>query len=126
MTEKECLDALQNMRWNGTPTCPYCDSTKCCSISNNRYHCNSCNTSFSVTVQTLFHQTRIPLSVWFQAISIIVSSTNYVSSRNLALQIGVNKHTGYRIIQKVNKAMFEPEQKELLHQINVLIKGGNS
>lgn len=124
--EEECIRFLQQIRWQGMPKCPYCASSKCCPIETYRFHCNSCNTAFSVTVNTIFHQTRLPLTKWFEAITLILDAPNYISSRNLAMKIGVNKHTGYRILQQIDKALLDPAQRVLIHQIHSQKKGGNN
>jgi len=126
MKEDDCIVLLQTIRWDGKPTCPYCESTKCCSMRDHRFHCNTCNTAFSVTAQTIFHQTRLPLAKWFEAISFVLTSSKYVSSRNLAIRIGVNKHTGYRVLQQIDKALVDPTQSVLIHQIYAQSKGGNN
>ncbi len=126
MTEDDCIALLQTIRWNDKPTCPYCASTKCCHMLDHRFHCNSCNTAFSVTAQTIFHQTRLPLVKWFQAISFVLDSSNYVSSRSLAKVVGVNRHTGYRMLRQIDKALIDSEQRVLINQIHAQSKGGNN
>ena len=126
MSEEDCIALLQTIRWDGKPICPYCTSTKCCSILDHRFHCNSCNAAFSVTVQTIFHQTRISLTKWFIAISFVTDPSIHISSRSLAIAIGVNKHTGYRILQQIDKALIDPVQNKIIQQIGLHYKGGNN
>ena len=74
-TQKDCIEHLEMVRWNSTPICPYCNSKKQTPLKNeNRYHCNTCNTSFSVTVGTIFHKTKIDLQKWFLALSLILNA----------------------------------------------------
>lgn len=72
-----------------------------------RYHCNACNVSFSVTVKTLFHNTRIPLQKWFAAIEIFIQNDKFISSRKLAEILDVNKDTAWTMIAKIKKARTE-------------------
>jgi len=81
----------------------------------NRYHCNTCNTSYSVTVGTIFHNTRLPLQKWFLAISIILNAKKGVASRQLARDIEVTKDTAWRMQMQIRKAM--GQYKELLQGI---------
>lgn len=107
-TQKDCLDHLEKVRWNNNPTCPYCNSTCVTKIENeNRYHCNNCNTSFSVTVGTIFHNTKLPLQKWFLAISIILNAKKGISARQLSRDIHVTKDTAWRISMQIRKAMHE-------------------
>ena len=61
-TKESCIGHLEKVRWGDKPECPYCHNKKSTPRKDNfRYHCNKCNTDFSVTVGTIFHRTRLPL-----------------------------------------------------------------
>lgn len=112
-TEKDCLNYIEQIRWKGTPVCPYCNSKNQTPLKNeNRYHCNNCNTSFSVTVRTIFHKTKLPLQKWFLAISLILNAKKGISARQLARDIKVNKDTAWSMGMRVRRAMVE--QRELM------------
>lgn len=114
-TEEVCIEYLERIRWNGIPICPYCSSSKISIVKEeNRYHCNNCNTSFSVTVGTIFHDTRLPLQKWFLAISLILNEKINISSRKLARELKVNKNTGYYLAMRIRKAMTQKDQRKLL------------
>src|SRR5690554_3881459 len=89
-THENCLKYLERVRWNGVPCCPYCKSIESCSKSN-RYTCRTCNSSYSVTVGTIFESSRMSLTKWFLGISIILSAKKGVSSRQLARHLSINK-----------------------------------
>jgi len=111
--EKDCLDYLEKVRWKGKPTCPYCRSRACTPLrKENRYHCNTCNTSYSVTVRTIFHKTKLPLQKWFLAICLILNSKKGISARQLARDISVNKDTAWYMAMRIRRAMIE--QRDLL------------
>ena len=113
-TEDDCLNHLEQVRWPNGPTCPYCNSRNSTQLpKEHRHHCNSCNTSYSVTVGTIFHKTKIDLQKWFVAISLILNAKKGISSRQLARDLAVNKNTAWYIQMRVRKAMME--QRELLH-----------
>jgi transposase-like protein len=115
-TRKNCLVYLEQIRWKGTPKCPYCKSTNSTAIEKeSRYHCNTCFNSYSVTVGTLFHKTYVDLPKWFLAISLVFNSRDNLSARQLAKKIGVNKNTAYSMIARIRKAM--TEEPELLKKI---------
>ena len=105
---EECLALLEQIRWNGKPKCPYCESTNATAYKNERrYHCNECFTSYSVTVGTLFHKTHVELQKWFVTIQLVVNSPGGVSVRQLAKEIGVNKNTACYMIERIRQAMIE-------------------
>ncbi len=113
--ENDCLMHMENVRWKGKPECPYCRSIKTTpSKQGRRHHCNSCNTSFSVTVGTIFHNTHLSLQKWFQGVSLVLNAKKDISARKLAREINVNKDTAWRISMKIREAMAEREQRNLL------------
>lgn len=72
-----------------------------------RYHCNNCNTSYSVTVSTIFHKTKIDLQQWFFAISLTLNAKKEISSRQLAKDINVTKDTAWHMQRRIRKAFIE-------------------
>lgn len=115
-TEDDCISHLEEVRWPKGPHCPYCNSSKSTPLpKEHRYHCNSCNTSYSVTVGTIFHKTKIDLQKWFLAISLILNAKKGISSRQLARDLHVNKNTAWYVQMRVRRAMIE--QRELLQGI---------
>jgi transposase-like protein len=113
---EECLALLEQIRWGGTPQCPYCESLKSRKLKNEyRYQCNECFTSYSVTVGTLFHKTHVDLEKWFLAIHLVLNSSETISVRQLAKEVGVNKNTANYIIARIRKAI--TEEPELLDQL---------
>lgn len=114
-THDDCLDHLENVRWHGTPKCPYCQSTRTTLLPREkRHHCNSCNTTFSVTVKTIFHHTHLDLQKWFLAVCLTLNAKKGVAARQMARHVHVNKDTAWRINMKIREAMSEREQRELL------------
>jgi len=123
-THEECLVHLEIIRWNGTPTCPYCGSIKATTYKNeHRYRCNSCFTSYSVTVGTLFHKTHLDLQKWFQAILLLCKSNPNISARKLANEIQVNRATASLIIKRVQDA--PDDQAEMLRAIVQVFEQSN-
>lgn len=110
-TQEACLDHLTKVRWHDKPTCPYCKSERVTTVTKeNRYHCNACNTSFSVTVQTVFHKTKIDLQRWFLAIAIVLNAKKGISARQLARDIEVNKNTAWFMLMRIRRSMREHKQ----------------
>ena len=100
------LGILEQIRWNGKPKCPYCGSNNATAYkSEKRYHCNSCYTSFSVTVGTIFHKTHVSLDKWFLAIQLVINSSGGISVRQLASEVGVNKNTAASMVKRIKEEM---------------------
>ncbi|GAA6617573.1 transposase [Scytonema sp. NUACC26] len=110
------LTLLEQIRWGAKPKCPYCESTNATAYKEERrYHCNTCYTSYSVTVGTLFHKTHVSLEKWFLAIRLILNSPEGISVRKLAKVVGVNKNTACYMIERVHKAA--SEERELIQKL---------
>ena len=116
--QQASLAYLERVRWPNGPICPYCKSDRSSPLpAQRRHHCNNCNTTYSVTVRTIFHHTHMPLQKWFLAASIILNAKKGVSARQLARHLKVNRNTAWRIAMKIREAMAEREHRELLHRI---------
>jgi transposase-like protein len=124
-TRADCITCLEDARWQGKPTCPYCDSDKVTHVhKENRYHCNKCNTTFSVTVNTLFHHTRLPLQKWFLAICMMLEASQEVSTKQLASDLNVNKKTASYIEMRIRQAMALTHERQLITKISKIERNG--
>ena len=107
-TQQDCINHLEKVRWNDKPVCPYCKSTKQTQMEKeNRYHCNTCNTSYSVMVGTIFENTKLDFQKWFLAISLVLNAKKGISSRQLARDIEVTKDTAWYMLMRIRKAFVE-------------------
>jgi len=112
-----CIRYLEEIRRNGVPKCPYCNSlSNTISSNKKRYHCNKCNTSFSVTVGTIFHHTRVSFQKWFLAVCLITWAEKPLSSRQLATIINVNSNTAWYMNMRIRKALIQ--DRNLITKIN--------
>ena len=105
-TQNKCIRYLESKRWGSKPTCPYCGSSRH-SIRKNefRYNCNRCRRSYSVLIGTLFESTKLPLTKWFVAITLILNAKKGISSLQLGRDIGVNRKTAWYLQKRIRTAM---------------------
>ena len=62
INELDTTKYFESVRWGKNIRCAYCNSNQISSRNNDdRFHCKNCNKSFSVTTNTLLHNTRLPL-----------------------------------------------------------------
>ncbi|MDA3938725.1 MAG: transposase [Spirochaetia bacterium] len=124
--KEDCIRFIEKIRWSHKPVCPHCTSHRISPMKKEfRYHCNSCNISFSVTVKTLFHNTRIPLQKWFAAIEIFMKSEKKISVRKLAETLDVNKDTAWTMLARIKKAGSEYGElfSRLIESGEIYLKG---
>ena len=101
-SEDVCKMAIAQERWgDGAAVCPYCGSTHTYICKDGRYICKGCQRKFSVTVGTIFENTKISLRKWFMAMYLISSHKKGVSSCLLARDIKVTQKTAWFILHKV-------------------------
>lgn len=102
------LRQLESLRWpSGSAQCPYCTSDRSTrSRSEARYHCNYCNTSFSVFTGTPLHGTKVPLQKWLAVTDLLLSGTDRrdASSRKVASALSVHKDTACRMLRTIGIA----------------------
>jgi transposase-like protein len=114
-TQEKCIKQLEKVRWNGTPICPYCKSNKSSKGKGRYYTCLNfkCKNGFSVTVGTLFHDTKVPLQKWFLAISLILDAKKGVSALQLQRNLEIGSYiTAWRMLRLIRTAMGEVEMSK--------------
>lgn len=103
-TEEACRKHIEFARWNGNPVCPHCAAENPYVLNDGKtYKCrnNQCYKKFSVTAHTIFDNTKIPLTKWFQAIYIASSHKKGISSHQLAKDIEVTQKTAWFMLSRI-------------------------
>lgn len=120
--EATCREYLAQKRWNGKPVCPYCKHDKVYRIENGkRYKCanNECYKKFSVTVNSIFEDTNIPLRTWFLAIYLCTSHKKGISSVQLAKDLGVTQKTAWHLEHRIREMLKTKEPVMLSNEVEV-------
>ena len=108
-SDEACIEFLCNLRWKLKMKCPYCHSDKVSKHSEkgrrSRLQCSTCLKSFSPTVNTILHNSHIPLFKWFLAISLLAEAKKSISSRQLARHLDLPVKTAYSLSQRVRKSL---------------------
>lgn len=107
-TQEACIEHLEKIRWADGPECPYCFKKNISpEKAQNRHHCNDCNTSFSVTVNTIFHDTKLPLQKWFLAITLMLNAKKGISAKQLQRDLDVTYKTAWYLAMRIRRAMVD-------------------
>ncbi|WP_408733780.1 transposase [Priestia megaterium] len=92
---------LLKLRWTNRIICPFCGSLKSTRLGSSfRFHCNVCNTNYSLTVNTVMHDTKVELRKWLITLHLYLHDEK-LSYRKLSKLIKVNKNTAYRMINRI-------------------------
>src|SRR3954466_10848451 len=105
-TEEACRTALFEMRWREGLACPACGGRRFCELRPRRlFQCNRCKRQVRLTAGTVFQDTKLPLTAWFQAIYHLAQAKNGISSSELGRRVGVKRGTAWLIKHKLVRAM---------------------
>ncbi len=99
--------------WANGRVCPYCgsvdNSTKLAGKSTRIgvYKCKAkeCRKPFTVKVNTIFHDSHIPLHIWLQAMFLLASSKKGISSNQLHRTLGITLKSAWHLSHRIRLAM---------------------
>src|SRR5712691_10070252 len=115
-----CLDYLDWLRWPDGFVCPHCSSAVAWQLRDGRYSCGGCKRRVSVTAGTIFHGTRTPLTVWFEAAWLMMASKAGTSALNLQRVLGLGSYqTAWTMLHRYRDVMVVPGRDKLSGDIEV-------
>ena len=119
-TDEQCLEYIQQMRWSdGVIRCPLCGADKVKRVERSAQSKNkrgwfflclepSCHNQFSPTSGTIFHDTHLPLIVWFAAIALMQNAKKGISAKQLQRDLGIGGYkTAWYLNHRIREAMQE-------------------
>ena len=113
-TEENCRAALEELRWPDGVRCPRCNSMKISRIhERDQFDCDICRYQFSVTSGTIWHDTHLPLRMWFIAIYLTVESKKGFSANQMKRVLGVSYKTAWYLCHRIRAAMTEQDPVQL-------------
>jgi len=102
---------LEKLRWPNGPVCPHCGSADGAYALVGKAHrpgllkCKDCREQFSVTVGTVFESSKVGLSKWLLAVSLVTSSKKGISSHQIHRTLGVTYKTAWFMTHRIRLAM---------------------
>lgn len=129
-TDEKCRQYLEEQRWSGTPACPFCGSINICRFSNGKvFKCREkqCRSKFTVTVGTIYENTKIPLTKWFLATYILSVHSKGISSLQLATWLGITQKTAWYLNHRIRQMLTEnaPELLDGIVEVDETYVGGS-
>lgn len=113
--EEQCRKTLEKVKWPQGFTCSQCGHKSFSYIASRKlYQCNKCKYQTTVTRNTIFHSTNLPLKVWFLAMYFMTQCKNGISALELMKHIGVSYKTALKIRHKLMQVMVEKDCKKKL------------
>lgn len=104
--EEKCREFLARLRWPEGVTCLRCLSKKVSNLREyQRYDCSECRYQFTVTANTVFHDTHLPLEKWFLATYLISESRKGISANQVKRMLGISYKTAWYLCHRIRYAM---------------------
>jgi transposase-like protein len=103
---------LEALLWPQGPVCPHCgvvdEATKMKGTAHRAglYNCRACDEQFTVTIGTIFEDSKIPLHKWVLATHLMAASKKGVSAAQLQRQLGLGSYrTAWFMAHRIREAM---------------------
>jgi transposase-like protein len=119
-TDEAAREYLEAVRWPNGPVCPHCsnaDQAKIYAIAANPakkvraglYECKACNGQFTVTVGTIFEDSKIPLRKWLVAWYMLCTSKKGVSALQIQRMLDIGSYrTAWFMMHRIRYALRDP------------------
>ena len=129
-TDEQCLSYLSQLRYENGFTCPKCNHDQYWINNRGLIVCKICKYQQSATAGTIFHKSRIPLTLLFRVLWYIVVQKNGVSASSIQRMLGLKKYsTAWTWLHKFRRLMTLPNREKLSGIVEVdetLIGGKHS
>jgi transposase-like protein len=126
--EDACRTYLANRRWPNGAVCPRCGKQDHVYSIAKPWHWECANAEcrkghayrFSLTVKTIFENTKYPLRVWFQVLHLMLTSKKGISALQIQRMIGSGSYsTAFYMCHRLRASMNDPEFRQLMGIVEV-------
>jgi len=117
-TDARCRELLERLRWPEGVTCPRCKDTRVSRLKEYaRYECVGCEYQFTATSGTIFHDSHLPLPIWFIAVLLLCEAKKGMSAMQLKRTLwGTDRgsyKTAWYLCHRIRAAMKQVDQPML-------------
>ena len=117
-TDAQCRELLERLRWPEGVMCPRCKDTRVSRLKDySRFECVGCEYQFTVTSGTIFHDSHLPLPIWFIATLLLCEAKKGMSAHQLRRTIwGEHKgsyKTAWYLFHRIRAGMATAERPML-------------
>jgi len=102
---------LEALHWPNGPVCPHCGSTdKITKLAGKStrpgvHKCNDCARPFTVTIGTIFEDSKIPLNKWLLAFRLMSSSKKGMSAHQMGRSLGITYKSAWFMCHRIRASM---------------------
>src|SRR3954468_24908650 len=98
---------LESIHWPEGPVCPHCDESERVTRLTSKtarpglVMCNACRKQFTVTVGTIFEDSKIPLSKWLLAYRLLNGAKKGFSANELRRALGLTYKSAWFLMHRI-------------------------
>ena len=120
-TEEACQKYLAACRWPDGFICPRCENRRAYELVElRRWQCTGCRHQVSLTAETILHNTKTPLTVWFWAAYLMTTDKRGISALLLQHQLALRRYeTAWMMLHKFRRAMVSLTRERLRGEVEV-------
>jgi len=119
-TESDCISYLFDIKYRNGFLCSICLNSTYWKNKRGLWVCQNCNHEHSITANTIFHKSKLPLSILFRAIWWMIAQKNGVSAKGLQKILGVGSYeTAWNWLHKFRRLMNLPDRDKLSEIVEV-------
>lgn len=113
--ESKCRAYIEALRWPNGVRCPDCNHDKVYRLENRAlFLCAKCEYQFSATVDTIFHDTHLPLTTWFLATVLLCEAKKGMSACQIQRSLGIKTYkTAWYLCHRIRAAMLQTDRSKL-------------
>ncbi len=110
-----CRELLERLKWPNGPECPRCFGQNVVRLARNAklLWCKECEYQFTVTANSIFHDSHLPLIKWLAATYLICESRKGMSANQLKRTLGISYKTAWYLCHRIRSAMASAEKTML-------------
>lgn len=126
-TQEACVDYIASIRWKDGFICPECGGKQFWKSALLQRICIGCKTKIRVLAGTLFQDTKLPLTLWFQMIWWFVGPKNGASALALMQNFGIGSYrTSWTLLGKLRSCTVLPMRNALsgIVEVDEVFLGG--
>lgn len=126
-TDERARELLERLRWPNGPECPRCLMDAVRLTTNAKlFYCKACDYQFTVTADTVFHDSHLPLIKWLTATYLLCESRKGMSANQIKRTLGISYKTAWYLCHRIRSAMREvnPEPLDGIVEMDETFIGG--
>lgn len=111
-SDDRCRELLERLKWPNGPECPRCFGKSVVRLVTNAklLWCKECEYQFTVTANSIFHDSHLPLIKWLAATYLICEARKGMSANQLKRTLGVSYKTAWYLCHRIRAAMATAEK----------------